>query len=330
MALLALATVLAACARATGPLDEPAVTSTGSQFLVSSGVRYAAAPPGWSDPTLDLYLPSDAGESPLVLIVPDAGADPRAPDYAGLARDMAARGVIAAVARWGVQSPELTRVAGRSLGDLVAQAEQSTAQVSCALGVTAAKVGGDVGTAERRLLVVGHGAGANAAAMAVLAPTPVFTGCFAAGDPPDVAAALLWNGDWLGAVAGDALGADAASFLAAYSPWPTVDALDRATYVEVGVNANRLVGRAVEVRPTSSYLTTRDPQGIITENLERVEAFADGAIDPVDVTRAFSVGLLDSGVPSRERELHGEGDPDVLGPRTRALIVQSVVQLTRP
>ena len=321
---------LAACAPATGPADEPTVMSSGGQPLVSSAVRYAAAPQGWSDPTLDLYLPSDAGEPPVVLIVPDAGADPEASDYAGLARDLAARGVVASVARWGVDGPELTRVAGRSVDDLVTQVEQTAAEVSCALGVTAAKVGGDVGTADRRLLVVGHGAGANAAAMAVLTPTPEFAGCFAAGEAPHVAAAILWDGDWLGAVAGDALGAGASPFLTAYSPWPSVDALDASTYVELGVNANRLEGRAVEVRPTSSYLTTRDPDGTITEDLERVDAFADGAIDPVDVTRAFSVALRDGGVASRERELHGEGDPHVLGPRVRALIVQSVVQLTRP
>ena len=201
---------------------------------------------------------------------------------------------------------------------------------ACALRVTAAKVARDVGTPGRRLLVVGHGAGANAAAMAVLTPDPGFPGCFAAGEVPDVAAAVLWDGDWLGSAAGDALGTGAASFLDAYSPWPAVDELDTSVYVEVGVNANRLEGRAVEVRPSSSYLTMRDPDGSITEDLERVEAFADGAIDPVDVTRAFSVALRDGGVASRERELHGEGDPDVLGPRVRALIVQSVVQLTRP
>ena len=102
------------------------------------------------------------------------------------------------------------------------------------------------------------------------------------------------------------------------------------TYVEVGVNANRLVGLAVPAEPTSSYLTTRDPQGTMTADLRSVDAFADGAVDPVDVTRAFSVGLGDARVVSQEREVHGEGDPGTLGPRVRALVVDSVVQLTRP
>jgi hypothetical protein len=67
----------------------------------------------------------------------------------------------------------------------------------------------------------------------------------------------------------------------------------------------------------------------MTTDLRNVDAFADGAVDPVDVTRAFSVGLGDARVVSQEREVHGEGDPGTLGPRVRALVVDSVVQLTR-
>jgi hypothetical protein len=322
--------VLAACSRGVGPDDRPEASSPGGQPLTSFGVRYAAAPPGWAEPTLDLYLPTDAAEPPVAVIVPEPGADPKEPDYAELARDLAARGVVAAVVRWGVEGADLTAVAGRPVEDLVAQAEQTAAEVSCALSVAAAKVGGDVGTPERRLVVVGHGAGANAGAMAVLTTADPFVGCYAVRGAPEVSAAILWDGDWFGAVAGDLLGTRASSFLDAYSPWPSVDALEASTYVEVGVNANRLEGRAVEVRPTSSYVMGRDPDGTMTEDLEQVGAFGDGRLDAVDVTRAFAVGLRDAGVQSRERELHGEGDPDTLGPRVRALIVQSVVQLTRP
>jgi len=32
----------------------------------------------------------------------------------------------------------------------------------------------------------------------------------------------------------------------------------------------------------------------------------------------------------REREVHGEGDPDTLGPHVRRRLVDSVVQLARP
>lgn len=327
-----LTAVLAACVPGATPGDaRTGMPVGGPSVLVTTGVRYADAPPGWADPTLDLYLPSAAGEPPLAVIVPDAGGDLEAPDYAGLARALAAGGVVAAVARWGPQSPELTAVAGREVEDLVAQTVQTTAQVSCALRVAAARAGPGTGTPDRRLVVVGHGAGANAAAMATLTTTPSFATCFAAGAAPPVAAAVLWDGDWLGAVADDVLGAGVSSFLVAYSPWPVVDALgtSTSTFVEVGVNANRLLGRAVETGPTGSYVTTRDPAGTITADLERVGAFDDGSVDPVDVTRAFSVALRDAEVQSRERELHGEGDPDTLGPRVRALIVQSVVQLTR-
>jgi hypothetical protein len=303
--------------------------SEDQSVLVTSGVRYAGALEGWSDPLLDLYLPSDAGEPPVALIVPDARAEALGPDHVRLARDLAAGGVVAAVAHWGLESPGLTAVAGRTVDELVAQAHQVTAEIACAMRVAASRIGPGVGTPARPLVVVGHGSGANAAAMAALTTAPPFDTCFVAGEAPRVAAAILWDGDWFGAVADDALGAGAATFLETYSPWPSVDSLHTSTFVEVGVNASRLEGLEVDAVPTTSYVTTRDPGGTMTADLERVEAFADGSIDPVDVTRAFGVGLRDGGVGSRERELHGEGDPGNLGPQVRALIVQSVVQLTR-
>ncbi|HET6950942.1 MAG TPA: hypothetical protein VFI47_11230, partial [Acidimicrobiales bacterium] len=320
--------------------DPPAgMPPPGQSVLLTAGVRYATAPEGWADPTLDLYLPTGDTEPPVAVIVPDAGAGPSDPagpadpsdtEYVDLARGLASAGVATVVVAWGVESPELTAVAGRSVEDLVEQTGQTTAEISCALRVAAARVGPRVGTRARPLVVVGHGAGANVAAMAVLSTPRPFATCFAGGDPPPVTAAVLWGGDWLGAVADDALGARVAPFLAAHSPWPGVDSLATSTYLELGVNANRLVGRSVETWPTSSYVTTRDPTGAITDDLQRVGAFDDGRLDLVDATRAFAVGLRDAGIQSRERELHGEGDPDTLGPRVRALVVQSVVQLTRP
>ena len=117
------------------------------------------------------------------------------------------------------------------------------------------------------LVVVGHGLGANAAAMATLTSPWRFESCFAATGPPHVAAALLWDGDWLGAGLDDALPEHISGFLPAYSPWPQVDSVRTTTYVEVGVNANRLDGLAVEATPTSAYLTARDPRGGITDDL---------------------------------------------------------------
>ncbi len=318
---------LAGCAGAGGPDAGGGTTSRPAQVLVTEGVRYATAPEGWSDPTLDLYVPADAADPPLAVLVPDSGTPPGDPTAEALARGIAERGVAAAVVRWGVADPALATFAGRSVGEVVAQAEGGNAEVACALAVAAAQAGPGVGSADRPLVVLGHGAGANAAGMAALTPTPSDPSCFVPGDAPHVAAAVLWDGDWLGAVAGDLLGPEAARFLRAYSPWPSADTMSTTTFVEVGVNANRLTGRSVEATPTSAYVTDRDPDGELTRDLVAVEAFADGALDPVDVARAFSVGLGDGQVVNREREIHGEGDPDVLGPQVRSAIVESVVQL---
>ncbi len=327
VALTAVAVALSACSAPAAPDASRTESAAAATVLVTSGVRYATAPDGWRDPTLDLYLPGDSGEPPLAVVVPDPAADPAVPE--ALARAVAARGVAAAVVRWGVEDPALVTLAGRPVDDVVAQVEQVNAQVSCAVAAAAAEAGAGVGLPARPLLVVGQGAGANAAGMAALLPAQPFPGCFVAGPSPRAAAALLWDGDWLGAVADDVLGADAAPFLAAYSPWPSVDAMSPRPYVEVGVNANRLAGLAVGAAPGSEYLTSRDPSGGLTTDLREVDAFADGAVDPVDVTRAFAVALADAEVASREREVHGEGDPDTLGPRVRALVVESVVQLSR-
>lgn len=341
--LVGVTAALAGCAGSPGE-DEASPRASGTEsVIVSSQVRYANAPAGWVDATMDLYLPSDAGTPPLAVVVPDseAGAEPAggasAPTpssgYAELARELAGRGVAVAVVRWGVESQQLRAVVGRSAGDVVAQMQHAATEVACAIAVAAQglAVGSQTagGTASR-VVVVGHGDGANVAAMAALTAPPPLDACFTAQAVPHVSAALLWDGDWLGAVAEDWFGAEARDVLEVYSPWPQVDSLPTSTFVEVGVNANRLVGWSVETRATSSYLTTRDPGGDLTEDLSRVGAFDDDAVDPVDVARAFAVGLHDAGVLSREREVHGEGDPDVLGPRVRSMLVQEVVELTRP
>ena len=49
--------------------------------LMYTDVAYATAPAGWVRPVLDLYLPAEAGEPPLAVVVPAAGADPRGSDY---------------------------------------------------------------------------------------------------------------------------------------------------------------------------------------------------------------------------------------------------------
>lgn len=323
------ATLLGGCAGG-GPPARGATTATAPEVLVSTGIRYAAAPPGWRDATLDLYLPPETGEPPLAVLVPDAGTGPDDPTSEALARAVASRGVAAAVVRWGVEDPALVTLAGRTVDDVVAQVGEERSEVACAVAVAADRAGPGVGSPDRPLVVLGHGAGATAAGTVALTATPPHPTCAVPGEAPRVAAAVLWDGDWLGAVADDLFGEETAGFLRAYSPWPSVDTASATTYVEVGVNANRLVGRAVEAGPGSAYLTTRDPTGELTSDLEQVGAFADGAVDPVDVARAFAVGLADGGVANREREVHGEGDPDVLGPRVRAELVESVVQLARP
>lgn len=330
-AVSAAALAVAASCTAGAPSDEvPTVSSTGGGVLVTTGVRYAAPPPGWVDPTLDLYAPADAGDAPVALVVPGPAGAGASPDVVLLARDLAAQGVLAVVAHWGVERADLSAVAGRPVPEVTAQVELTTAEVACALRAAVARtIGGQPGP-DRPLVVVGHGVGADAAAMASLLPAPAFPTCFTTGTAPHVAAAVLWDGDWFGAALDDVLGEGMSSFLPAYSPWPRVGSLAASTFVEVGVNANRLLGLAVEAGPTSSYVTVRDPTGAMTRDLQQVGAFDNGSLDPVDVARGFALGLTRAGVQNREREVHGEGDPGTLGPRVRATIVQSVMQLTRP
>ena len=61
---------------------------------------------GWVRPVLDLYLPAEAGEPPLAVVVPDAVRTRGGSDYGGLARDLAHSGVAVGVVHWGVESPE--------------------------------------------------------------------------------------------------------------------------------------------------------------------------------------------------------------------------------
>jgi len=310
------------------PTGSPA-TPGGPDVVVVRDEPYAAMAQGgpWMPAAMDVYAPRDAAGFDVVLVVPAAGVAAAGGEAEELGRVLAESGLTAAVATWGV--PVEQRIAaGAPVEDVVADVRRSTAMVGCALDYLA-ETTGQAADRDRRLYVVGHHTGANAAEMATMADVDYLDGCLATPDDTVVTAAVLWDGDWLGTVAGDALGADAAPFLAAYSPWPSADTMSPRPYVEVGVNANRLEGQAVETEPGGEYVATRDPTGALTSDLRTVEAFEDGAVDPVDVTRAFAVGLGDADVAHREREVHGEGDPDTLGPRVRALIVEGVAQLAQ-
>ena len=81
MRLLVVAAAVVAAVSACGAAGESGPTAVGSsspaQVLVVSATRYASAPEGWRDPTLDLYVPAEAGPRPLAVVVPDPGGDPR-------------------------------------------------------------------------------------------------------------------------------------------------------------------------------------------------------------------------------------------------------------
>jgi hypothetical protein len=285
------------------PTGSPA-TPGGPDVVVVRDEPYAAMTRGgpWMPAAMDVYAPRDAAGSDVVLVVPAAGVAAAGGEAEGLGRVLAESGLTAAVATWGVPV-EQGIAAGAPVEDVVADVRRSTAMVGCALDYLA-ETTGQAADRDRRLYVVGHHTGANAAAMATMADVDYLDGCLATPDDTVVTAAVLWDGDWLGSVAGDRLGEDVSRFLEAWSPWPSVDRLSTRSLALIGTVTGGSLVPDIPAEDAAAFLGPRDPSGAIRAELDRGNppfeggAFEDGAATSAEVARAFGRSLEEDGVPT--------------------------------
>jgi dienelactone hydrolase len=277
------------------PVSSPPVsgsattTASPSPPHLDADVPYATTPDGFLPATLDVYSPETADGAPVVVIVHGGGNNQDDDPYPQLAAALVEQGVVAIAANQGPTDPDLSMMEDDPAGVVATAVDE----IGCAVTVAAAKAA-ELGADTSRLVVVGHSAGANLGATAVLTPRTPLPGCAVADQMPDVTGLLLWEGDWFGSSAGEVLGKDTAAFVAAYSPWPSLGTVSTDIPIElVMADPDNGTYLSLPATPTSRFMRMRDPSGEMTSVLEQIGAFDDGELDVYESSEGFSRALTE-------------------------------------
>ena len=329
--------VVAAC----GDDGDEGVSSTSTTSGTPSGsvvverdIGYATAPAeGWHPAVLDVYAPAEAEDLPLVVLLHGgpSSADKDVLDYPELARAIAGEGAVVVVPNWGgTELPNEKLAAGLTAAQIIAES-QGPDEVACAVSYAVTHAD-EYGADPTRLVLFGHSGGANMAGRVAWTETSAFAGCAVPPAEWTVQAVMLWEGDWfLGPPMYDVFRTDLPALLAVVSPWP---ALATATDVppvkaEFAVSTTaRAVMRHPDASSTAEWLAWRDPTGRMQDELEAVDAFADGFLDVgepsevmVNVLNAggADASLLELTDPATTHEQLSEADFDLMVEHVLAL-----------
>jgi hypothetical protein len=309
-------------------------TPTGS-VAVEQDIAYATAPgEGWHPAVLDVYAPADAEDLPLVVLLHGGPgmATKDALDYPELAEAIAGGGAVVVAANWGNDKlPHEMLAAGQTAAQVIDEDSQGPDEVACAVSyaVTHAE---EFGADPARLVLFGHSGGANMAGRVAWTETSPFAGCEVPPAEWTVQALMLWDGDWfLGPPPNDAFGTDLAALLAVASPWPALATATEVSPVEVEFAVSttaRAEMRHPDASSTAEWLAWRDPTGQMQNELEAVDAFADGSLDigePSDAmvnvlnARGTDATLLELTDPATTHEQLAEADFDLMVEHVLAL-----------
>lgn len=313
---------------------EPRVTSTtasGATLVTNVPYTTGPAPAGWSPLVMDRYEPVDSDPASLVVIVPRGGPGPLDPTYGELADRFASAGTPVAVIHWGFDLEQGLDVPPDGVPALVAEMETARDQVLC--GLASAISTTELDGATPFVTVVGHHSGANAAAMALLRPHEGLEGCIIGAGDMGVNLVMLWDGDWLGAAAGDRFGDRTAEFLAAYSPWPALDEIGAGAYLEVGLQGEGESGSGLTGSLTRADLTVRDPDGWLAPDLDDTGSLDDGVLSPLEqaIDLSFALhahglggGFVSSGPSDRPEAISAEAQATIAAEKEKLLAAWSL------
>jgi hypothetical protein len=285
---------------------------------------------------LDVYAPADGEDLPLVVLLPGRGdkgfiATKDVLDYPELARAIAREGAVVVVPNWGPDKAPYERLAEGLTAAQVIEDSQGPDEVACAVSYAVTRAE-EYGADPTRLVLFGHSGGANVAGVVAWTETSAFAGCAVPPAEWTVQALMLWEGDWfLGLPSYDVFRTDLPALLARISPWP---ALATATDVppvkaEFAVSTTaRGVFRTPDASRTAEWLAWRDPTGRMQDELEAIDAFADGFLDigepsevMVNVLNALGADatLLELTDPATTHEERAEADFDLMVEHVLAL-----------
>ena len=308
-------------------------TPSGS-VVVERDIAYATAPgEGWRPAVLDVYAPADAEDLPLVVLIHGGPglANKDVLDYPELARAIAGGGAVVVVPNWGGDELPHERLAAGLTAAQVIDESQGPDEVACAVSYAVTHAD-EYGADPTGLVLFGHSGGANMAGRVAWTETPVFAGCAVPPAEWTVQGLMLWDGDWfLGPPPNDVFGTDLPALLAVVSPWPALATATDVPPVEAEFavsTTSRGTLRRPDASSTAEWLAWRDPTGRMQDELEAVDAFADGFLDagePSEVmvnvlnARGADATLLELTDPATTHDSLAEADFDLMVEHVLAL-----------
>jgi acetyl esterase/lipase len=281
-----------AVAAPTPPVTATQTPASTPNVVTTSGLAYESVNTVFEAGMLAVYAPAKGGPWPVVVLLPPVGATTF--EYGQYARPVADLGFVVFVPTWG---------AGMSGAPTHDQAQAAASQAACAVEFArahAAEYGGDPAA----MIVFGHSAGANTAAMVAFARPEPSAGCLVRAAPGAIDALVTWDGDWLlqtTYMGWDELLAADPRVMAATTPWTHLAAHKDLKVVLLGeteANADYDYDRPLpDAKATDAYFAPRDPSGALRRQLEASGALADGNLDVLDSQRLLFSVLESQGNP---------------------------------
>jgi hypothetical protein len=269
----------------SAPTPTPAVVAI-------TDLAYGAATALLKAGMLDVYAPAGAGPWPVVVMFhgdPTSISKEYLREYA---RRVAGLGFVVFVPAWG-DGPD-----GQAALVTYDTLRAVNAEAACAVAFAqthAAACGGDPAT----MIVFGHSAGAERAAMVAFARPAPAAGCLGGTTLGAVDAAVLWEGDWVMGGPMDAVFAVDPRVLDVATPWKYL-AKHRDLKVVMLVSSNPGVPDHAfgDAQAAAAWVAARDPSGVLGNQLEVSGALADGSLSLVENQQLLFSVLKAQGNPA--------------------------------
>jgi dienelactone hydrolase len=235
-------------------------------------IAYESTNPLLAPGVLDVYAPATAGPWPVVVMFhPDPAYNSKGylREYARRVADL---GFVAFVPAWG-QMPDESGAPPTYTG-----LRAVNAQAACAVAFArahAVQYGGNPAT----MIVFGHSAGAERAAMVAFARQKPSAGCLGSSTLGAIDALVTYEGDWiLGGPLGNALDTDP-TILDVAAPWKYLPGRKDLKVVVLVSSDPGIAARAFgDPKAAASWVAARDPSGVLRKQLDANGALADGSL----------------------------------------------------
>lgn len=257
--------LLAACGGGESPRPATTKPPTRQTVRTVSDVAYEQNADGTRQ-ALTVYAPAKGGPWPTAVMIHGSG-NSRLDQWAS---SVASRGVVVFVPYWPDMAPWPNAKAYH------ADVASITGRLACAVRFARAKAeryGGD----PESLTLFGWSAGANLASVIAFADPPVSEGCAATSGSIVPDNLVLFDGDWLlyyGAWWDDLLREDP-SVLETLVPWSGLESGKR---MPVHLLDSNDPSGCVQVADKAVWLALRDPEGKVSQTLDRLGALDDGQL----------------------------------------------------